>query len=583
MTKKIPVKPNFDPSLIGSFERGEDSNNVWRIVGIRDDGEPKKSHIADFWMDVVSKRCPVEQPDQLDYEVLFRSDTRSVTKVVKAREASDLREFRLAHCSQDFNFFGKVEDLLALNSRILRYASVPTTYSTTRVGIQRHPATKAWVWVATGKTLDSDGNEVTDFTFAGQDEGRKFASNLSPSPLDAAVADRLRPLIFSFNARRVCVGIVGWFAASFFKPAITERVSQWPLAYLIGLAGTGKTSTATLFRDALFGASTRSPENFYGATPFARTAKNTMSTSYPFLWDEVKPESDAARAKVWRDLVNAAYNNSSVEKGRADLTTISFKHTTPLIATGESRVGDKSTMDRCVTIDFDVNESKQHTQQFKQLVAASQDLTALGCALLREALHAEHTADLLDDMASLIDPRVTDRARHNAAVVLFGAVTVAELVGSELTTEQLAADVSTLFLTDEIDGDGGVESEVETVLHYLEQASAINYADTTEDRTVYLWKNYLVQDVHYRKLERLDGMPCGDGKYGLDNLPIAYHLPSCWTRLQAWVREANVPLAYQTYKDFVRQLKSHPRFMKSNYVAKFGDETRKCLVIAPNK
>lgn len=581
MAKKIPVKPNFDLSLIGTFEREEDNNSVWRIVGVRDDGEPKKRHVADFWMDVVSKRCPVEHPDQLDYEVLFRSDTRSVTRVVKAREASDVREFRLAHCSQDFNFFGSADDLLTLNSRILRHAPVPTTYSTARVGVQRHPSTKAWVWVATDKTLDADGNQVTDFTFAGQDEGGKFASNLSPAPLDSAVAERLRTLIFDFNSRRVCVGIVGWFAASFFKPAITERISQWPLAYLIGLAGTGKTSTATLFRDALFGSTTRSPENFYGATPFARTAKNTMSTSYPFLWDEVKPESDATRAKVWRDLVNAAYNNSSVEKGRADLTTISFKHTTPLIATGESRVGDKSTMDRCVTIDFDVNESRQHTHQFKQLVHAAQDLTALGCALLREALRAE--VDLLDDMAALIDPRVTDRARHNAAVVLFGAVMVAGLVGSELTAEQLAADVSALFLTDELDGDGGVESEVETVLHYLEQASAINYADSNEDRTVYLWKNYLVRDVHYRKLERVDGQSFSDDEHGVDNQPTAYHLPSCWTRLQAWVREANVPLAYQTYKDFVRQLKSHPRFMKSNYVVKIGGDSRKCLVIAPNK
>jgi hypothetical protein len=151
------------------------------------------------------------------------------------------------------------------------------------------------------------------------------------------------------NTPKVMLPMIGWFFATPMKPRFMAKVGSFPLLFVWGTQGSGKSSILMEVLWPLFGIEAAEP---YSATEteFAMIKTLTSTTSIPVFMDEYKPsDMQRNRLNTLHRFLRRLFRGESEERGRPDLKVNTYHLQAPLCLAGETRPSEGAILERLVT------------------------------------------------------------------------------------------------------------------------------------------------------------------------------------------------------------------------------------------
>jgi hypothetical protein len=263
----------------------------------------------------------------------------------------------------------------------------------------------AMFWIEPGWSISSTGltggvHLTGDIEHALKHERRTTSRTILP-----AYEESLMRLLSCTEPKTVGL-ILGWVGASQLKEHIMDRVREFPLLHILGIAGSGKTSMARLFAaigSADYRESPKTAENMT-AVPIRQLVYT--STSVPRILDECnKPKIAPAKWNVIREVLKACYQQSMIsiggiktKKGIGDshsVTSYNEKATSPVIYLSTSETDEAELWERSVEVRL--NKNLHHNRVYKTNFDYLNDnldqwdnLFAVGRIIMLAALHTPY-------------------------------------------------------------------------------------------------------------------------------------------------------------------------------------------------
>lgn len=226
--------------------------------------------------------------------------------------------------------------------------------------------------------------------------------------------------LFNFNVPNVALPIVGWHVAAMYKERLFKHLHKFPLLFIFGEAGAGKTTSAMNIR-RLYAISEEVPLKSAGDITSFTLVRQAARANLPMYIDEYKASSfSQTQVKNISKAIRAAYQNEEAERGKSDQSVIRYAYKSPMVFIGEQTVFEKAAKERIVEVQMITRNSRKHQDSFEELEKLP--LEKLGRLLLEDALA------ISDDELMLVfnrehndaPPAFKDRPRVNHAVVLTG-------------------------------------------------------------------------------------------------------------------------------------------------------------------
>ncbi len=395
--------------------------------------------------------------------------------------------------------------------RLLTRQKVPIRKGTQTMGY--HETGAGPRWVAPGFALGPDGPiENDDLVYL--PNGSTFPPRVRYPVAEEsdwrAVAQEAFKALLNMNDPSVVLPVLGWFFAAPFKPRIMKILKHYPILWVWGTRESGKTSMLKEVFWRLAGVADTEPFSVT-ETEFAMLKLISSTNAVPVFLDEYRPDDmSPRRLNTLHRFLRRIYGGEVEERGRPDLSVISYELSAPLCIGGEARPDDPAIIDRLVSVTPDPNELKnnpEHREAFAKLLSLRLDLLAapyLQFVLGREIDHdleqAIRTTDrILDEMPS--EEKVSIRCRDNLRIVVFGLM-MFEVFAQEVAE---AADLPELDMVD------AVSATIEDLMDG--EQGAKNQLDEFIETCAFLAnEGKLEENKHWA---RIDGLAC-------------LHLRSCW-------------------------------------------------------
>jgi hypothetical protein len=299
-------------------------------------------------------RCNITTTQGYSYKnvLLENMDWHSKQKLLKA----------IGH--QDCTFHGSENDVQALCNYI--NARVPIRKKGTRV-IGLLPAENTWV--TEGLNITKDGISV-DPKIISYDKGKSaFYHGIKYKNLEEAeyktLVSGLYADVLHVNEENIIVPWLAWVLVSPVKPIIMSHISGFPLTFVHGEQGSGKTTTAGLMK-RLSGYTDSRPhsckQNWF---PLLKLL--TATNAIPVYLDEFK--ATLLDEKFINNIVafmNKAYSGEIESKGHADQTTKDYVISAPMCVMGEWNISVPSVHERILVVRFK-NTVKKDTKMQEAL------------------------------------------------------------------------------------------------------------------------------------------------------------------------------------------------------------------------
>jgi len=419
------------------------------------------------------------------------------------------RSFLQTFPNADMQWTGYDENVQGV-LRILSRRQVPIRKGTLTIGyLETDDGPR---WVAKDLVLGPDGPlDKSDIVF--QPNGSSFPERVryrfGPDEEVREFAQKVLPTLLELNEPAVVLPVLGWFFATPFKPQLMKLIDHFPILMVWGTQGSGK---STLIKEVfwrLFGIGSTEP---YSATEteFALIKLFSSTNAVPVFIDEYKPfDMPRYRLNTLHRYLRRIYGGEVEERGRANLSVMTYRLSAPVAVAGEARPDDPALVDRLVSVMPDKNrldEHPEHGQAYGQLRAL--DLGVLAGPYIRFALGRDMRRDF--EEASKVADTVLDRipggstasirCRDNLRVVVFGMTmfeAFAEHMGISDLPELDVEAALTASIADLMDGDKGAKNPLDL---FLETCSVLAF------------NGHLVPDKHFAIV---DGLTC-------------LHLRSCW-------------------------------------------------------
>jgi hypothetical protein len=256
------------------------------------------------------------------------------------------------------------------------------------------------------------------------------------------------------NKPEAIIPVLGWFFATPMKPRFMQTVGTFPVLFIWGTQGSGKSSLCIDVMWPLFGVCDPEP---YSATEteFALLKLLTSTRSVPVFIDEYKPyDMQRHRLNTLHRYLRRIYRGETEERGRPDLKLNSYHLQAPVCVAGETRPTEAALLERILTS----NPEKTTLMNKPGFKEAYHELRAVDLGLfapryIQFCLGRDFEADLAiarEVADALLGARkVPLRIRENITVMLLGVHLFEEF-----------AKVSSC----EIDDNLGVEAAIEAVL-----------------------------------------------------------------------------------------------------------------------
>ena len=279
-----------------------------------------------------------------------------------------------------------------------------------------------WAYVDRSRAFAAGGEEVADMV-----QMEKCASIETALPEYPPIsAERLMELgapLLSYNEPAKTVTVLAWCAGCFIKEMLRAAGVKYPHLFLIGEAGSGKSTTLERVILPIFGRCrvVAAPQ----VTGFTLMKDAASSNLFPQALDEFKPSKiEKNRLAALYNHFRDSYDGHEGVRGRADQTQAAYALLAPLVVAGEESPDEPAIRERGMELLFSKRDLKDPAarQAFGRLSAMQGALTEMGRALLDTALtlNTATARQWFDEALPLFNGRLPSRVVNNLACCMAG-------------------------------------------------------------------------------------------------------------------------------------------------------------------
>lgn len=327
---------------------------------------------------------------------------------------NNLQRFKslLNRTTISLSYFGTDGDLEHLKSYIAgldwtRKKGVEAT------GIYSHG--EKHIFVSANGCIDAEGNPVEDYVLL-SNPADVSGDIINAHPMDINSLKALGKAILSYNDPIKTVPILGWIAGCFLKSHLRCSNIKFPHLFLLGEAGSGKSTT--LERVALPIFSVKKVSAASQMSKFSLMKESSTSLLIPMALDEFKP------SKMSQSSIDALYNHlrdtydcHTGKRGRPDQTVDYYDLLAPMLIAGEESADETAIRERSIEVLFAKKDlqSKAFSESFAFISDNETLLNDFGYELLLEALNLDVGAikKMHDDGKKLFSNELPSRIVSN--------------------------------------------------------------------------------------------------------------------------------------------------------------------------
>ena len=453
--------------------------------------------------------------------------------------------------------------------RILSRRQVPVRKGLAVIGYVEHDDGPRWL--GPDGVFGPDGPiEDSDLVLVDHDLGLAAVLHypMQDDAASRALAAKVLPDLLALNDAEIVLPVLGWFFATPLKPRLMRLLKRFPILWIWGTRGSGKSSLVKEVFWRLMGVEPKDQLESFSvtATKFALVRLLSATNSVPIFLDEYRPDDMSPRElNTIHRLGRSIYGGEVERRGRANLSVVSFPLAAPLCIGGEARSGDAALVDRLVSVTPDPNTLKS-TPAYQDAFARIQalDLAALAVPYIRFVLRRDTGADL--DVATRITDevlaripggtKVSIRCRDNLRVVVLGLTmfeAFAEAMGVFGLPELNVEAALSASIADLMDGEHGAKSPLDL---FVETCSVLAY------------NGALLENRHWAVV---GGLTC-------------LHLRSCWEVYLEHQRRVGQPVdggALRPLRRLLRENHQRGGYVKDlGKVVSMGDRRVRTIAIA---
>lgn len=285
-------------------------------------------------------RCDVVTKEGFEFEDIMIENTDWHTK----------QKFLKALSHQECSFYGSEQELQSLASHVI--ADVRVRKKGTKVtGLDVDEN----LWAAKGINITRSGildePKVIPYAKGTESFHHGIAYELLPDAEYREFLGTFFGTIASVNRAEVMLPMLGWFMACPLKERIMPELGGFPLLFVHGAQGSGKTSTSQLLK-RLAGYADPSPVSCtQKAFPMLKLVSSTNGV--PVILDEFKKSDMPADSyEQLLRLMRKSYSGEAESKGRADQTTVQYNLSAPLCVMGEWNIVQPAILERVLVARF---------------------------------------------------------------------------------------------------------------------------------------------------------------------------------------------------------------------------------------
>ncbi len=375
-------------------------------------------------------------------------------------------------------------------------------------------------------------------------------------PLTKEKIPELGKLLMSYNEPAKAVSILAWAAGCFIKEHLRQRGVKFPHLFLIGEAGSGKSTTLERVLLPIFSGNRVTAAT--QVTAFTLMKESASSNMIPLPLDEFKPSKmDRIKLATLYNHFRDSYDGHEGVRGRADLSVVKYDLSAPLIVAGEESADEAAIRERSIELLFSKKDLKDsgHRKAFNRILSSEEKLSDFGRTLLNTALKIS-PADAENwyiEGKDKFNPELPSRIVSNLACCYAGLRLL----------EKVCIEYSLAF-------DAVFPFGMDICTKYMEFAAkdylldgGTNNQSIVEQTFEIMARMKLDPKVYYK----IDG-----GRLYLWLTPV-YDLYTKYRKDYAIVGEV------LTYAQFKKQLQHSEYFIASNQQKFIGTENHKCWVI----
>lgn len=395
-------------------------NNYYRIK-INDEKEEEKIPISTF---IIKPIESIKYNNKEDIKAnLISEKGKSTILTIKHDAWNSLGNFSKIIQDKDYIFLGNSKDILYIQHLISK-EKFPTKQGFGMVGL--HQVNGVWTYITNTDAISING-KVDDVVYIG--ENQDFISNiLETDPMPPNFMEVCLTSLPYFNEPNVVAPVLGFTVSCFFKPRLFKIKNSFPILFLSGEAGSGKTDTIRKIILAMHGnlEAEKMLDQMTKAT--FRIAANS-SNSLPIFLDEYKP------SKMKREMVNeissllrTSFNALKGDRARPDQSKKVFRYEAPIIIAGEDQFTEPAVLERIIAAATSKQTSSTYLQWYDHLIS-NFDLKSLGRLIVDKAVGMtdEEILSIYKSEYQQISPQIKDRLRDNVTIIRFGLHILNEL------------------------------------------------------------------------------------------------------------------------------------------------------------
>jgi len=246
-----------------------------------------------------------------------------------------------------------------------------------------------WVFAALDGAIERGGKAVGNLLQLERCKGLQSAVHRQAA-IGKEKLQALGPLLMGYNEPAKTVSVLAWAAGCFIKPHLRRAGIKFPLLFLIGEAGSGKSNTLErvilpIFSQSKVTAATQ-------VTGFTLMQESASSNLVPQPLDEFKPSKMDRNKLAWLyNHFRDTYDGHQGQRGRADQTIVYYDLLAPLVVAGEESPDETAIRERGIELLFSRKDLKDEARRetFGRLCAAPELLAGFGRAMLEAALRTD--------------------------------------------------------------------------------------------------------------------------------------------------------------------------------------------------
>ena len=452
------------------------------------------------------------------------------------------------------SYFGGDGDLELLKEYIAQLSWVCKT-GVKALGIYERDGRQ--VFVTYDGSIDANGNGVEDIVQMGKYKDI-CTDMLSAELLPADVLKELGRDLLTFNDAEKTVPILAWCAGCFVKEYLRQQSVKFPHLFLIGEAGSGKSTTLERVILPMF--STGRVTAASQVTAFTVFNESASSSLIPQSMDEFKPSKmENAKLNILLNLFRDSYDGHSAKRGRADLSVTEYKLLAPLIVAGEESADETAIRERTLELLFSKKDLKNPDcrQAFNRLSRREQALQNFGRTLLHVALSLkpEMPRSWYDEGLSLFTQELPSRIVNNLACGYAGLKLV-----------------ETMCASYKLSWDEVFPIKLDACVRYLDM-SAKDYL--LDGRT----NNQSIIEQTFEIMARMELDPRSDYMLSEDGTTLYIRLTQVYDKYTKYRKDYAIMGEVLPYAQFKKQLTHSDLLIQSNAQKRIGQNSVKCWII----